>query len=110
MTGIPPDNQGKNMSSKHLEILFVNPPKTGVNAKGKPWSMTEAECIVRDADGVPSVGVLLFGRNMDPTKVSPGHFTADFDLEVGYKDRKIGAVVTALHPVVPAKVVAKVGL
>lgn len=88
------------MSSKALEILFVNPPKTGVNAKGKPWSMTEAECILRDAEGVPSVGVLLFGRTMDATKVTPGQYTADFDLEVGYKDRKIGAVVVALHPVV----------
>lgn len=91
------------MSSKALEILFVNPAKTGVNAKGKPWSMTEAECILRDSEGTPAVGVLLFGRNMDPSKVTPGQYTAEFDLEVGYKDRKVGAVVVALHPVVAGK-------
>lgn len=95
------------MSAKALEILFVNPPKTGVSAKGTKWSMTEAECILRDADGAPSVGVLLFGRNMDPTKITPGQYTAEFDLEVGYKDRKIGAVVTALHPVVVPRVAPK---
>lgn len=91
------------MSTQVIEILFVNPPKTGTTAKGTKWSMTEAECIIRSSEGVPSVGVLLLGRDMDGTKLTPGTYTAIFGLEVGYKDRKIGAVVTELVPFTASK-------
>jgi len=91
------------MSSKTLEILFVNPPKTGVGKTGNAWSMTECECIIRDAENRPSVGVLLLSRTMDASKVVPGLYNAVFDLEVGYKDRKVGAVVTELVPLAAVK-------
>lgn len=95
------------MTVKTLEILFVNPSKSGTTVKGTKWTMTDAECIIRHPEGKPEVGVLTLGRNMDVTKVVPGLYTALFDLEVGYKDRKIGAVVTELVPLAAAKSAAR---
>lgn len=84
---------------KTIEILTVNPAKTGISKAGKPYSITETECIVTDADGVKKVGVLTLGQSIDVSTIKPGLYTATFDISVSYKDRKIGANVVSLLPV-----------
>lgn len=84
---------------KTIEILTINPAKTGTSKAGKPYSITECECVVQDADGVRKVGVLTLGSSIDPAKLSPGVYSATFDISISYKDRKIGANVVNLTPI-----------
>ncbi len=84
-----------------IDVLAVNPPKTGVSRKtGNPYSITECECIVTAADGSRKVGVLTLSKELDG-KVQPGQYEATFDISVAYDTRKIGAQVIALVPVKP---------
>lgn len=88
---------------KTIEILTVNPPKTGVTKAGKPWTMVDCECIVNNPDNTRSVGVLLLGRKIDATKVIPGVYVGTFDIVVDYKTRKIGAEIVDLQLAQPAR-------
>jgi hypothetical protein len=81
---------------KTIEILEVNPAKTGVSKTGKPYSITECECIVSAEDGTRKVGVLTLGQKIDPSKVKPGMYQGTFEISVNYKDRKIGAEIVDL--------------
>lgn len=88
---------------KTIEILEVNPAKTGIGKSGKPYSITECECIVSDADGGRKVGVLTLGQKIDASTIKPGLYVGTFDVSVSYKDRKIGAEIVALAPFVAAR-------
>ena len=88
---------------KTIEILEVNPAKTGIGKTGKPYSITECECIVSDSDGGRKVGVLTLGQKIDASTIKPGLYVGTFDVSVSYKDRKIGAEIVALAPVVVSK-------
>lgn len=84
---------------KTIEILEVNPAKTGVGKNGKPYSITECECLVNAADGTRKVGVLTLGQRIDVSKVKPGVYEGTFDISVNYRDRRIGAEIVDLQPV-----------
>jgi len=86
---------------KTIEILEVNPAKTGVGKSGKPYSITECECIVNADDGTRKVGVLTLGQRIDATTIKPGVYLGTFDISISYKDRKIGAEIVSLVPHVP---------
>jgi hypothetical protein len=88
---------------KTIEILEVNPPKTGVGKTGKPYSIVECECLVVAGDGTRKVGVLTLGQKIDASKVVPGLYVGTFDVSVNYKDRKIGAEIVDLVPTPVAK-------
>ena len=85
---------------KTIEILEVNPAKTGISKTGKPYSITECECIVAAVDGTRKVGVLTLGQKIDATTIKPGVYLGTFDISVNYKDRRIGAEIVSLVPVV----------
>lgn len=95
---------------KTIEILEVNPAKTGTSKAGKPFSITECECIVNGSDGTRKVGVLTLGRNIDAATIKPGIYLGTFDISVSYKDRKIGAEIVALVPATAAKPVPAGGV
>lgn len=84
---------------KTIEILEVNPAKTGTSKAGKPYSITECECIVNADDGTRKVGVLTLGQKIDATTIKPGLYVGTFDISVSYKDRRIGAEIASLQPV-----------
>ncbi len=88
---------------KTIEILEVNPAKTGIAKSGKPYSITECECIITDSDGGRKVGVLTLGQKIDASTLKPGLYNGTFDVSVSYKDRKIGAEIVALVPATPAR-------
>lgn len=89
---------------KTINIIQVNAPKSGIGKTGKPWTMTDCECIVRGSDGVAQVGVLLLGKTIDASKVVPGDYVGTFDIAVDYKTRKIGAEIVDLQPVAAAPI------
>lgn len=88
---------------KTIEILEVNPAKTGMSKAGKPYSITECECIVSATDGTRKVGVLTLGQKIDAATIKPGLYLGTFDISISYKDRKIGAEIVALVPSVAGK-------
>lgn len=89
---------GQNLMKSVIEILAVNAPKTGVSKRsGNAYSITECECIVTRSDGTKQVGVLTLSKALEG-KASPGKFEATFDINVDYRDRKIGAMVVDLLP------------
>ena len=88
---------------KTITVIQVNAAKTGIGKTGKPWSMTECECIVKGADGVSQVGVLLLGKAIDPLKITPGDYVGTFDITVDYKTRKIGAEIVDMQAVTAAR-------
>lgn len=90
-----------------LQILHVAPPRTGVTAKGKPWRMVDAECIVTRADGSQQVGVLLLPKELEAVK--PGHYLGTFDLSIDFRDRRVGAQIVNLQPCDASGKVLQVG-
>lgn len=80
---------------KRLQILFAE-EKSGKSKKsGNDYKMTVCQCILTGEK--PQVGELVLPKD-HPLPV-PGHYDATFELAVDY-DKRIGARVVALHPVV----------
>lgn len=80
-----------------LQIFKVNDARSG-EKDGRKWSIQECECALLDESGaVQEVGVLSLPRELVGNTV-PGVYLGAFSLKAGYKDRKIGAVLTGLQP------------
>lgn len=80
-----------------LQIFKVNEARSG-EKDGRKWSIQECECALLDTDGVvQEVGVLSLPREL-VGNTKPGIYMGAFALKAGYKDRKIGAVLTGLQP------------
>lgn len=80
-----------------LQIFKVNDPRTG-EKDGRKWAIQECECALLDESGqVQEVGVLSLPREL-VGNTTPGVYLGAFALKAGYKDRKIGAVLTGLQP------------
>ncbi|PJI97933.1 hypothetical protein CLU85_2733 [Acidovorax sp. 69] len=62
--------------------------------------MQDCECaLVSDTGAIEQVGVLQLPKNMTGDAApQPGIYLGAFAMQVGMKDRKIGAVLTSLTP------------
>lgn len=95
------------IGSALIQVIKVNDPRSGVK-EGRPWKMQDAECLLLDENGQPSmVGVLSLpkelmsdelGKDQFKHKVQPGIYTGAFALKSGLRDRRIEAVLTSLTP------------
>jgi hypothetical protein len=95
------------IGSALIQVIKVNDPRSGVK-EGRPWAMQDAECLLLDENGQPSmVGVLSLpkdlmseaqGKDQFKHKVQPGVYTGSFALRSGLRDRRIEAVLTSLVP------------
>ncbi|CAM3342998.1 hypothetical protein [Paracidovorax anthurii] len=84
-----------------IQILKVNELRKGVSQRtGRPYEMQDAECALLDDAGVlQQVGVLQLDKSMmGESAPEPGVYMASFALAASMKDRRIGAVLTALRP------------
>lgn len=81
-----------------IDVLQVNEPKTGVGKNGKPYSITECECVVTRADQSRFVAVLTLSKDLEG-KVSPGQYEASFDLVASWRDRRLTAEIVSMEPV-----------
>ena len=95
------------IGSALIQVIKVNDPRSGVK-DGRPWSMQDAECLLLDDAGNPSmVGVLSLPKELMSEsvggqvkhKVLPGVYTGAFALRSGLRDRRIEAVLTSLTAV-----------
>lgn len=87
------------IGSALIQIIKVNDPRSGTK-EGRAWSMQDAECLLLDQDGKPSmVGVLSLPKDLMGDKApQPGVYTGSFALKSGLRDRRIEAVLTSLVP------------
>lgn len=87
------------IGSALIQIIKTNEPRSGVK-DGRPWSMQDAECLLLDDNGQPSmVGVLQLPKDLMGDKApKPGVYTGSFALKSGLRDRRIEAVLTSLVP------------
>jgi hypothetical protein len=95
------------IGSALIQVIKVNDPRSGTK-DGRAWAMQDAECLLLDDQGQPSmVGVLQLPKElMSETvggqvkhKVHPGVYTGAFALRSGLRDRRIEAVLTSLTAV-----------
>jgi hypothetical protein len=91
---------GKQMQSI-IEILVVT-VKSGVSKKtSQPYSISEAHCVLRNADGTPgAVGLLVVPKALEVAAV-PGLYTATFGLNVPTFGEFAGKVSASLSGLVP---------
>lgn len=87
-----------------LEILVVN-TKSGTSKKtGNPYSIPEAQCVLRNEDNtVAAVGVLVIPKDLEAI-AKPGVYTGSFALEAatfGENQGRIVAKLVGLTPVPP---------
>lgn len=87
------------IGSALIQIIKTNEPRSGVK-DGRPWAMQDAECLLLDDQGQPSmVGVLQLPKDLMGDKApKPGVYTGSFALRSGLRDRRIEAVLTSLVP------------
>lgn len=87
------------IGSALIQIIKTNDPRSGTK-DGRAWAMQDAECLLLDADGKPSmVGVLQLPKDLMGDKAPvPGVYTGSFALRSGLRDRRIEAVLTHLVP------------
>lgn len=87
------------IGSAFIQIIKTNDPRNGVK-DGRPWSMQDAECLLLDETGNPTmVGVLQLPKELMGDKApKPGFYTGAFALRSGLRDRRIEAVLTSLTP------------
>lgn len=95
---------------KHrIQILHVVQNAGRSKTTGNEYDMRMAQCIVHktDKDGVvvPLVGELLLPKEYNETK--PGTYDVEFDISVSNKDKRVGAVVKTIEPVVDRPVSKK---
>lgn len=84
-----------------LEILKVDTNSGIAKKSGQPYSITEAHCILREADGsVGAVGLLVVPKLLVP-KAVPGLYTASFGLVTGRMGEDQGRIVARLADLTP---------
>ena len=88
-----------------IEILLVT-VKSGTSKKtNQPYSISEAQCILRNEDGSPgAVGVLVVPKTLEEV-AKPGMFTAAFGLvaaSYGEQQGRIVAQLVGLNPLPPS--------
>lgn len=87
-----------------LQIIVLNParlvpPKERLKPGQAQFEVQDAECLLLNDDGTPKqVGVLDIRQELRGV-ARVGVFMGSFAMEVGWKDRKIGAVLTGLQEV-----------
>jgi len=79
-----------------LEILVIN-TKTGTSKKsGQPYSIPEAQCVLRNDDGsVAAVGVLIIPKALEEV-AKPGLFSGSFALTAESFGENQGRIVAKL--------------
>lgn len=84
-----------------LEILVVN-TKSGIAKKsGQPYSIPEAQCVLRNGDGtVGAVGVLSVPKSLEDI-AKPGLYTGSFALEASNFGDDRGRIVARLVGLTP---------
>lgn len=87
-----------------IQIFKTNDLRTG-SKDGRAWQMQDCECaLLSDTGAIEQVGVLPLPKNMTGDAAPlPGIYLGSFALQVGMKDRRIGAVLTSLTPYPAAK-------
>lgn len=88
-----------------LEILLLD-PKGGISGKtGKPWSILEAHCLLKNMDGtVASVGILQVPKALEAL-ATVGLFTCTFGMvagQFGADQGRLISVLTGLVPILPS--------
>ena len=84
-----------------LEILLVTVKSGTAKKSGLPYSISEAHCVLRNADGTPgAVGVLVVPKSLE-TVAQPGTFTASFGLVAASFGEQQGRIVAQLAGLVP---------
>lgn len=82
-----------------LQILVINTKTIPAKGDRKAFDLVEAECLLLNDDGTPAkVGGLRIPDALKP-KAKPGIFIGSFGLEVSWKDRSIGALLSDLQEV-----------
>lgn len=82
-----------------LQILVINTKAIAAKGDRKAFDLVEAECLLLNDDGTPvKVGGLRIPEVLKPV-AKPGIFLGTFALEVSWKDRSIGAVLSGLREV-----------
>ncbi|WP_147476926.1 hypothetical protein [Vandammella animalimorsus] len=92
------------IGSSLLQIIAVNEIKRG-SKEGRDWELQDAECILLNDDGSPSmVGVLMIPKHLRG-EVKPGVYSGSFTLRPDLRSRRIEAVLVGLTPHIsrPAK-------
>lgn len=88
-----------------LEILMLD-VKTGVSKAGKPYTLTEAHCLLRNEDGSPAgVGRTLLDKSVAET-AKPGLYLCSFGLRAATYGEDSGLIVssiTALTAIQPSQ-------
>lgn len=88
-----------------LEILLITNKSGKAKKTGNDYSINEAHCVLRNADGTPgAVGVLVIPKRLEE-KAKQGMFTASFGLiaaQYGENQGRIVAELTDLTPVPPS--------
>lgn len=100
-SGVPAVSQKVIFMQTILEILLVT-VKTGTARKtGQLYSISEAHCVLRNADGTPgAVGVLVVPKSLEEV-AKPGIFTAAFGLVAASYGEQQGRIVAQLAGLVP---------
>ena len=91
-----------------LEILVVNVKSGDSRKTGRPFSISEAHCVLRNDDGTAgAVGILVVPKALELV-AKPGKFTAAFALQAasfGEQQGRIVAQLVGLTPVPDAAIV-----
>ena len=84
-----------------IEILLLD-VKTGVGkASGKPYTLSEAHCVLRNDDGTPAgVGVTILSKEIAAI-AKPGLYTCSFGLVSSTYGDDAGRVVPQITGLIP---------
>lgn len=89
-----------------LEILLVTVKSGTAKKSGQPYAISEAHCVLRNADGTPgAVGVLVVPKSLEDI-AKPGIFTAAFGLVAASYGEQQGRIVAQLAGLVPVPAAA----
>ena len=99
--GVPAVTQKVIFMQSILEILLVTVKSGTAKKSGQPYSISEAHCVLRNADGTPgAVGVLVVPKALEEI-AKPGIFTAAFGLVAASYGEQQGRIVAQLSGLVP---------
>lgn len=93
-----------------LEILVINVKSGDSKKTGRPFSISEAHCVLRNDDGTAgAVGVLVVPKSLEAV-AKQGKFTASFALQAasfGEQQGRIVAQLVGLTPIPDGSLVRK---
>jgi hypothetical protein len=85
-----------------LEILVINSKSGTAKKTGLPYTINEAHCVLRNADGsAGAVGVLTVPKDLEAVAKPGGIYTASFALEAPTYGENAGKIVAALKGLTP---------